>query len=83
MKDTAVEIVKESQNGGVEYSLLRLVIKSKETFCICISGKEIVCEGVGNCLSKALEIFGAVSSNGVSPEHLSEILYDLRMEIYC
>ncbi len=83
MKSIAVDAVKELQNEGVEYSLIRLSIKGKETFCIYIDGDALVCEGVGNCLPKALEIFDSVSSNGVSPEHLSEILYDLRMEIYC
>lgn len=83
MKEVAVEMVKESQDEGMGYSLLKLSVKRRSTFCICIDGEELSCEGVGNSLSRALEIFDTVHSNRVSPEHLSEILYDLRMEIYC
>ena len=82
MKTICVERIKEMRNEGKEYLMLKIRILDKEAFCIGILGNGLVLEGLGKDLSEAEERFNLIAKNGVSEEHLEEILHDIKMKIY-
>ena len=81
MKNTGAEIIKEIQNEGIEYVMIKVNVYDKEAFCICILGEEMGFESLGTDYQEANEIFELLSKNRVSVLHLEEILYDIKMKI--
>ena len=82
MKDIGVETIKEIQNEGIEYVMIKVKVLDKEAFCICVLGEEMGFESLGNDYRKAEERFELISQNRVSVLHLEEILHDEKMKIY-
>ena len=82
MKTVCVERIKEMQNEGREYVMLKIRILDKEAFCIGILGDGLAFESLGNDLGEAEERFNLLVQNGVSETHLEEILHDIKMKIY-
>ena len=82
MKTVCIERIKELQNEGREYVMLKIKILDKEVFCIGIISEGLAFETLGGDLGEAEEIFNLLAQNGVSEAHLEEILHDIKMKIY-
>ena len=76
-----VKILKNEICEGKEYSLIKLEIKGIEHFCIEIKGGENILESLGENFDEAKMIFELLLKNRISPEHLTEILSDIRGDI--
>ena len=81
MKSIGVKTIKEIQNEGIEYVMIKVNISDKEAFCICVLGEEMSFESLGKDYHEAKERFDLISQNGVSALHLEEILHDIKMKI--
>ena len=76
-----VKILKNEICEEKEYSLIKLEIKGIEYFCIEIKGEENILESLGKNFDEAKIIFELLLKNIISPEHLAEILSDIRGDI--
>lgn len=73
-----IKILKNETCEEKEYSLIKLEIKGIEYFCIEIKGGENILEALGENFDEAKMIFELLLKNRISPEHLTEILSDIR-----
>lgn len=81
MNGENIRILRQEKQGENEYSFVKIYLSGFEYFCVLIKNGDGVFESLGSDLMMCEEIFEKLINNGVSPEHLQDILKDIRSDI--
>lgn len=81
MNDENIKVLRQERRGINEYFLVRICFSGFEYFCVLIKNDDDVFEPLGKDLIEAEEVFEKLMNNEVSPEHLQDILNDIRCDI--
>lgn len=81
MSGENIRILRQEKQGENEYFFVKIYLCGFEYFCVLIKNGDGVFESLGSDLIMCEEIFEKLINNGVSPEHLQDILKDIRSDI--
>lgn len=82
MKNVNFETLKEKTKGGKRYILFKISIETDFEYCIAVQDSEVSVCRIGNDISKANEIYSALSSAEVSSIHINDVIRDIENEIF-
>ena len=82
MKRVSAEILDLKTKNKAEYLFVRIIVKAEDFYCIYSENGGRAFESLGNDFDEAKRKFEILSDNEVSAMHLSDVLNDMRNEIF-
>ena len=73
-------VVKEIREGNACYSLIKISLLGRNTYCICILNNGYTLESIGESTDDALELFDLIKSLSPAVEHIFDIVTDFRRQ---
>jgi len=75
-----LSVVNEIKEGNSCYSLLKISLLGRNTYCICVLSNGYALESIGESDKDALELFELVVSQAPAAEHIFDIVTDFRRQ---
>ena len=73
-------MVKEVSEGKACYSLLKISLLGRNTYCLCVLNNGYALESIGENAEYALELFELIISQTPAVEHIFDIVTDFRRQ---